>query len=159
MKVNKWLWIRVACMSVGFVGAVHVIRTYNQFGPGKTFATTSVNLCPTRVKEISIVNGMSLVQDKMAWYRKHNGQLEELDPIAVEKWFGRHCVVAADPAETPTGSGEQVATIGFITGSPQILFTTNAGIFTWMNQPFTSLELQEALKALPELPIRLRPSR
>jgi hypothetical protein len=146
-------------MIFGFLGAVHAIRSLNQFGSSNSTSGKSINLCPTRVTEIAVHGGVSVVQEGMAWFRKMNGQLEELDPIAVEKWFGRHCVVDADAAEAPTGSGETLATLAFVSGPPRALFSTNAGVFTWNEQAFTSAELAEALKTLADLPIRLRPSR
>jgi hypothetical protein len=157
MKVNRWYWLRAVILILAFAGSVYAIRNLDQ--TRKSQRGASVNLCPTRVKEISVAGGMKLVQDGMAWYRKAGGRMEELDPIAVEKWFGRHCVVAADAAETPTGAGAELATLAFVSGPPQVLFGTSAGVFTWMNQAFTSAELADALKSLSELPIRLRSSR
>lgn len=159
MRVNRWYWIRAGIMTLAFIGSVLAIRHLDLTRSSGEGRKDSVNLCPTRVKQIHVKGGISVVQDGMAWYRKTNGRMEELDPIAVERWFGSHCVVDADPAEAPTGSGEEFATLAFVAGPPQILFSTGAGVFTWMDRAFTSAELTEALKNLPELPIRLRPSR
>lgn len=156
MKVNTWFWIRAFLMFCGLVGAITAIRSLNQF---KDNAMARINLCPTRITVITTADGVSVVQEGMTWFRKISGRMEELDPIAVEKWFGRHCVVDAEPTSTPGTTSAPVATIAFVSGPEQILFDVGNGVFKWMGQEFTSAELTAALQSLTEIPLRLRPSR
>ena len=144
-------------MCCGFVGTVFAIRSLNQFKKS-TPDRDSVNICPTRVTSITLPDGWTLVQDGLAWYRKINDVMEELDPIAVEKWFGAHCIMTAEDLQPADVAGITRMTLTFVNGSVQTLEELSGGKFKWINQGFSSTELKEALDELPALPIRLRPS-
>jgi hypothetical protein len=157
MKVNFWYWLRAFIMVCALIVTIFIIRKLDRTSPSADPSAT-INLCPTRVTAIAQSEGTTVVQDGLAWFRKVNGGMEELDPIAVEKWFGRNCRVKADFAEGAPTSGAPVATVAFVSGPPQVLLVTGEGIYSWMGRAFRSTELQEALKDLKALPLRLRPS-
>ena len=158
MKVGFWYWLRAFIMTCGLVGSVIAIRKLDRTRP-KMDDSASINLCPTRVTAISEHEGASIVQEGLTWYRKVNGGLEELDPIAVEKWFGRNCRIQAEFDANGATAGTPLATVAFVSGPPQVLLVTGDGMFSWMGRAFRSEELKEALKGLSDLPLRLRPSR
>lgn len=157
MNVNFWFWLRAFAMFLGLIATIVAIRNLNQFKAADA-PVAKVNLCPTRVTAITTASGVSVMQEGMAWFRKNDGRMEELDPIAVEKWFGRHCMVSAERAAAGAET-QPLATIAFVSGPEQTLFSAGSNAFQWMDQIFHSQELTEALKSLEEIPIRLRPSR
>jgi len=156
MNVNFWFWFRAVAMCLGLVGTITAIRNLNQFKEPEV-PPGSVNLCTTRITVISTPDGMRVSQEGLTWFRKTADRLEELDPIAVEKWFGRHCVVDAEPAKIDKDA-KVAALISFVSGLQTPLVSAN-GVYRWNGHEFTSAELTEALKTLADLPLRLRPSR
>ncbi len=157
MKVNFWYWLRAFIMVCALIVTIFIIRKLDRTRPAHDDSAT-INLCPTRVTAISQNSGTTVVQDGLAWFRKINGGMEELDPIAVEKWFGRNCKVKVEFEKDAAVSGAPVATLAFVSGPPQVLIVSAAGIYSWMGQAFRSQELEGALKDLKDLPLRLRPS-
>lgn len=153
MKVNFWYWFRAFVMTCGFIGTVIAIKRLD-----KTSARV-VDLCPTRVTAIEFPDQVSIQQDGLYWYRKANGRFEEIDPIAVEKWFAQYCRLnvsaLGDAGDT---SLAPVATLAYVSGPPQILGTTGE-LLSFMGKTFKSDSLKAALSDLREAPIRLRPSR
>lgn len=155
MKVNFWFWFRAFVMTCGFIGTVIAIKRLDRTSSPGQF----VNLCPTRVTAVEFADQVSIQQDGLSWYRKVDGRLEEVDPIAVEKWFAQYCRVKVpaigEPGETPA---VPLATLAYVSGPPQILATTGE-VLSFMGKTFESDTLKKGLSELREIPIRLRPSR
>src|SRR5690606_20417479 len=113
----------------------------------------NINLCVTRIKALTMVDGFAVVQDGLDWYRRAGQHMGELDPIAVEKWFGANCRIKVKPAEA-TEASQAFVTVSFVSGEPQTLAKVGPGVYSWMGQVFTSPEFEAAIKSLAELPIR-----
>ena len=151
-KLNTYFWIRIGVMALSFVAVIFMIWKLNQFSP----ADLTLVLCPTRVTAISTADGGGIVQEKMNWYRKVNGNLEELDPIAVEKWFGKYCKLEIEP-QKKVEPGSVAFVVSFVNGNPETLYNAGEGTFRWGDRTFKSKKLEEAIASLKQLPLHLRP--
>ncbi len=152
-NLSTYFWVRIGVMMVSFFAVVGLIYKLNQFSP----SDLTLILCPTRVSAIHTAEGKGIVQDGMRWYRRNNGNLEELDPVAVEKWFGKHCKVEIEPVKMADSSGV-LAVVNFISGPPETLYIAGDGLFRWKNRTFKSQQLQDAFNSLNNLPLFLRPA-
>lgn len=145
-KVGIYFWIRVIVMGCTLAAVLIIMYRLN------TPSLRELNVCPTRVSSISVIGSMALIQDGMTWFRTKEGQREELDPIAVEKWFGEHCKVEIEsvsgvaPKET-----RPWITFAYIAGSPVTI--QQAGDILMLNgRYFRSSELTQATAELESLP-------
>lgn len=151
--LSAYFWVRIGVMVVSFFAVVGLIYKLNQFSP----SDLTLILCPTRVSAINTADGKGIVQEGMRWYRRNNGNLEELDPVAVEKWFGKHCKVAIEPVAKADSTGV-LFVVNFVSGPPETLYMAGEGLFRWQNRTFKSVQLEEALNSLKDLPLYLRPT-
>lgn len=151
--LTNYFWARIAVMVASFFAVIGMIYKFNQFSP----SDLTLILCPTRVSAINTVDGKGIVQEGMRWYRRNNGNLEELDPVAVEKWFGKHCKVGIEPVQKADSTGV-LFVVNFISGPPETLYMAGDGLFRWKNRTFKSQQLQDALNSLKDLPLYLRPT-
>lgn len=141
-------WFRVVMMVITLVAVIWLMRSLSM----DKKAVTSVTLCPTRVKLVEIAaDGMRLQQDGIKWVRNSANLNQELDPIAVEKWFSILCSVSAQPVSS--GSGFQPAfRLSYITGETQMVLRAPTGEFQMRDVTFTSKDLDDALAAFRTLP-------
>lgn len=151
--LSAYFWVRIGVMVLSFFAVVGLIYKLNQFSP----SDLTLILCPTRVSAINTADGKGIVQDGMRWYRRNNGNLEELDPVAVEKWFGKNCKVAIEPVSKAESTGV-LFVVNFISGPPETLYVAGDGLFRWQNRTFKSQQLEEAMNSLKDLPLFLRPT-
>ena len=159
MPVNTWFWVRAFVMFLGLIATVIGIRQLDRTKKAAAVDEAKiVNLCPTRVSAVKLMDGTLIAQEKMSWFRSKGGQSEELDPIAVEKWFGRNCRVEI-AAEAATDAGPPAVEFQFVSGQPETIFSTGNGLYMWQSRVFRSPALETALNELQQLPLRLRPSR
>lgn len=152
-ELSTYFWVRIGVMIVSFFAVVGLIYKLNQFSP----SDLTLILCPTRVSAINTADGKGIVQEGMRWYRRNNGNLEELDPVAVEKWFGRHCKIGIEPVQKAESTGV-LFVVNFISGPPETLYMAGDGLFRWQNRTFKSQQLEDALRTLQDLPLFLRPT-
>ena len=122
-----------------------------------TPASHELNICPTRVSSISVIGSMALIQDGMIWFRTKNGQREELDPIAVEKWFGAHCSMAIEAVSgTAPKDTRPWVTLAYVSGLP-LTIQREQNIFMFGGRYFHSEELTQAVAELESLPPAKKP--
>ena len=114
--------------------------------------STTIELCPTRVTRLH-AGKLTIFEEGMQWFRQNEGSTRErLDPVAVEKWFSRHCSMEATKVSASADVHEALK-VFFVTGEPQVLLESASGEFEWMHQPFKATQMATALKELLELPI------
>ncbi len=152
-KLSTYYWVRIGVMVLSFFAVLYMIWKLNQFGPDDL----TMILCPTRVASITTSDGQGIVQDEMKWYRRANGNLEELDPVAVEKWFGKNCKIEIEPVKK-VDSSTVVFVVAFVNGPPETLYNAGEGLFRWKNKTFKSTQLEAAIASLKNLPIHVRPT-
>ncbi|MCB0385335.1 MAG: hypothetical protein KDD43_08075 [Bdellovibrionales bacterium] len=118
--------------------------------------TQEVTWCETRVSSLEM-EGLRLFQEGLKWFMETDGK-READFVSVEKWFGRHCTLDVDPVTLEDLNLDQfnpLFTISFVKGPRQQILRSGDGVYLWGNQAFRSTELDEALRALADLPQRV----
>lgn len=114
--------------------------------------------CETRVVELEMPGRFRLYETGSRWFIERSGHSQEVNAMAVEKWFGRHCslnVEVAAPASTEPSPG---LIVRFVNGKDETFEHTGTGIYRWMNRDFKSPELEAALGYLTELPPPSQPN-
>jgi len=152
-EITTYFWVRVGVMFASLVAVLFSIWKLNQFGP----EDLTMVLCPTRVSSIATADGQGIVQEGMKWYRRKNGNLEELDPVAVEKWFAKNCRINIEPHKKAEAAGV-VFVASFVNGPPETLYMAGEGLFRWKDKTFKSKHLEDAMSSMKDLPIFLRPT-
>ena len=158
-------WVRVGMMILTFTVVVLAMRNLQQTKPevsplAKMILGTGEGqkfiLCPTRVTSLETSTGLRVQEREMKWTRATAAGEEELDPIAVEKWFGRNCSVIGKKSETRQGF-ETVLKLGLVNGENKVLARASSGVYLWEGLQFVSESLDQALRELPDLPTRTSP--
>jgi hypothetical protein len=158
MSIRYWLRAAVLCAAFGL--AVWTIQSLNQKGLSPQLAAaigaiptvnSQVNLCETRVQGLKTADGTDLHEEGFSWVM--NGiQHRQLDPVAVEKWFGYNCTVAAQDlrpvAKEDLEAANTVLQVSFIQGGVQFLKQTANGLFIWKKSAFRSSQLDKAIHQL-----------
>lgn len=114
-----------------------------------------ITWCETRVRELEEPGVFRLYQDGSKWFFDRQGQKKEVDFVAVEKWFARHCSLHVEAAAV---SAQQTLHPGlvvkFVRGPDQTFERAEGSgtIYRWRNQTFKSPELDMALSLLGDLP-------
>lgn len=140
-------WFRVVIMVITLVAVILLMRNLNQ--EKKPSTAVSVTLCPTRVQLVEIAADGSVLQQKGTKWIRNSSQ--ELDPIAVEKWFSALCSISAEPGAS--GEGFQPAIrLTYITGESQMVLRAPSGEFQTGDIKFNSKDLEDALAAFRTLP-------
>jgi hypothetical protein len=162
IKLGVYFWLKVSMMMVTLVAVLYTIYALNNPGTKNLIellagasgqgAQSRVKLCPTRVSSISIIGKTALFQDGLKWFRTTEGQRQELDPIAVEKWFSEYCTVGSEPASPPASQPQPVVTFAYVAGLPVTLQQSEGGVFTLNGVHFRSEKLVEAIQAVTTLP-------
>lgn len=158
-KVGFYYWVRVGVMILSLVGIIMLMKKMNSPGVFAGPATNeSVDICPTRVSSVSVIGRFAVMQDGLNWYRTGdaNGRTE-LDPVAVEKWFGVNCNLPA-LKEGANDGATPLLTVAYVSGLPATLLVNADGVFTFNRLHFRSPELSRAIRALDSLPILAKPS-
>lgn len=157
-KVGVYFWIRVAVMAAALFGVLTIMKKLNQ--PGALAGgggDETVNLCPTRVSSVSMIGRFAIKQDGMKWYRTGDGEERtELDPVAVEKWFGENCQLRATK-ESANADAAPLVTLAYISGLPSTIMMGPDGVFSMNQSHFRSQELLKAITALEHLPTAAKP--
>jgi len=150
-KLGIYFWVRVAVMCAALVAVVLIMFKLN------TPDSAEFNICPTRVTSIALIGDSALMQDGLTWYRLKNGQRQELDQVAVEKWFSANCKVAIEAVsgEAPKET-HPWATIAYVSGSPITLQRADS-IFMSNERYFRSEHLIQAMSQLQALPEAKKP--
>jgi hypothetical protein len=152
-------WARVVVMVFAFVGVMTVMRQLNtaaKRGSGaplieiltgpRAEIENGLDLCPTRILEMHMIGGPLFFQRNLKWFMRLGALEQELDQIAMEKWFSTNCHIEITP--TPSVSGaEPILKITFVSGEPASLMSSPDG-FVWMGRKFKSEQLQRALQEL-----------
>lgn len=153
-------------MSVSLAAVVYAIYSLKQHGlnprmaaaigvAGPVSTPTRIDLCESRVQHLKTASGVELFENGFNWFIKKGSVQKKLDPVAVEKWFGRNCAVYAENlrpnALKESEAAEPVLIFGFVHGATEILRETAAGEFIWRQFSFRSDQLDKALRQLPEL--------
>jgi hypothetical protein len=141
-------------MVLALAGILTLMKKLNM--PGALGGGDSVDICPTRVSSVSLIGRFAIVQDGMTWYRTGNGQRTELDPVAVEKWFGEYCQVSARKVPA-NDAAAPLLTLAYVSGLPLTLMVNAEGVFTFNRSHFQSAELAQAITALEHLPSAAKP--
>lgn len=114
-----------------------------------------VNLCETRVKSIRLSSGIELFERGFDWRLKTSEGERIVDPIQVEKWFGRNCYVRTPSIRATTdvemASAAPKAIFDFVQGGTQTLHAIATGEFVWGRQAFRAPQLEEALTQLQSI--------
>jgi hypothetical protein len=108
--------------------------------------------CETRVSELESPGVFRLFQKGTQWFLERQGQSREVNPVAVEKWFGRHCSLNVEAAATRSTQLTPGLIVHFINGKDQTFQRDAVGIYRWMDHDFKSPELEAALSYLTQLP-------
>jgi hypothetical protein len=157
-------WVRVVIMIFAFVGVLTVMRQLNsaaktgssaplvEIFTGRPQSDNAIDLCPTRITELQLLGGPFFYQSGMKWVMRQNGQVAELDQIAMEKWFSRNCVLETTPIDD-VKDPQPIVKVSFVAGVPQTLMSSPDG-FIWMGRKFKSEQLQLALAELTKIPTR-----
>lgn len=148
--------MRVGVMILTLVGVILLMKKMNSPNAFSTAGNESVNLCPTRVSSLSVIGRFAIVQEGLNWYRTGDSGRTELDPVAVEKWFGQNCKVSATKEGANEGATPLV-TLAYVSGLPMTLLVSGDGVFTFNQSHFRSLELSQAITALEHLPNVVKP--
>jgi hypothetical protein len=157
--VGVMYWVRVVVMVFAFVGVMTVMRQLNtatKRGSGtplveiltgpKPEIENGLDLCPTRVLEMHMIGGPLFFQKNLKWFMRLGAQEQELDQIAMEKWFSANCHIEITP--TPSVSdAEPILKVTFVSGEPASLMSSPDG-FVWRGRKFKSKQLQKALQEL-----------
>lgn len=145
-------------MVLALIGVITLMRKMDKpgvFSGGA--ANEAVDLCPTRVTSVSVIGKFAIMQDGMNWYRTGGPQgRTELDPVAVEKWFGGNCKVTAS-TEAANEGATPLLTLAYVSGLPATLLMSADGIFTFNRAHFRSQELLKAVSDLETLPAVSKP--
>lgn len=142
----------------GVIYAMHALKKDQANDTLRVFlsgAETTFSWCDTRVKSIELGPEDSIVQRKLKWFRETKNQSKELDFVAVEKWFGRHCKLTIEPQPTEgfvEPSPAATLKVEFIKGPGSTLWRQKDGLFKWYDQVFSSSQLKTALSELNDLP-------
>ena len=155
-KVGIYFWIRVGVMAAALFGVITIMKRLNQ--PGALGAgNEAVNLCPTRVSSVSMIGRFAIMQDGLKWYRTGDGgERTELDPVAVEKWFGENCQLSGAKEEASPG-GTPLMTLAYVSGLPATILMSADGVFSMNKSHFRSQDLLRAITALEHLPPAAKP--
>lgn len=153
-------------MMITLSAVVYTIYTLNNPGTKGIFQLIAemnqpshqrVNVCPTRVSSVSVIGKAALFQEGLKWYRTLAGTRQELDPIAVEKWFSEYCTVGSELAPAPADNSLPIATFAYVAGLPVTLQQSGSGIFTMNGIHFRSQKLVEAIESIATLPVATKP--
>ncbi len=151
--------MRVGVMILSLVGSIMLMRKLNKPGAlgGGVAASEDIDLCPTRVSSVSMIGRFAIKQDGMDWFRTGDAAgRTELDPVAVEKWFGSFCRVKAAKQES-NENATPLVTIAYVSGLPMTLLMNPDGVFSLNGAHFRSLELAQGITALETLPAVTKP--
>lgn len=148
-------WFRVSMMVVALAVVLVVMNRLNR-GPAspmsrKASLATTVNICPTRITRLD-TGKVSVFEEGLTWFRHTQGDGQQaLDPVAVEKWFSRNCVL---PAKRVSASADvhTALRISFVSGEPRTLLQSASGEYEWMGLSFSSQQMEHALEELLSLP-------
>ncbi|HMN67412.1 MAG TPA: hypothetical protein PKC28_02640 [Bdellovibrionales bacterium] len=164
-KIRPTYWIRPIIMTATLIAVMSIIYKIKQQGGGfftgapmvegrEHVSRTAVHLCPTRVSSLSVIGKFAILQDGMKWYRSRDGQREEVNQIAVEKWFSEHCTVKADLMDMPPTAAvtAPIVTLAYVSGEPVTLQRSADGLFALGKNYFRSPELEAALESLEQIP-------
>lgn len=153
-------------MIAALVAVIWSIRSINQHGLNPQIASavganrtaklaTRVDLCESRVQDLKTASGIELYENGLNWFMKKKSVEKKLDPIAVEKWFGKNCSVFAENlrpiALKETEAAKPVLIFGFVHGVTETLKEAPAGEYIWRQISFHSRQLTDALTQLNEL--------
>lgn len=160
-----WYWFRVGMMALSLASVMYVMHWLNRTprAPDRTAAiVTQVNLCPTRITRVE-TGQVTLFEEKMQWYRQevaNSAAPERLDPVAVEKWFSRHCTLTGKRVSA-SANVATAATVSFVSGEPLKLLRSlsQLGEYEWQGLSFQSAQLTDALHELNELPKAKEPTK
>lgn len=160
-SLGAYFWVKVTMMMVTLAAVIYTIFTLNNPGTKGIFqliaemnqpSKNRVNVCPTRVSSISVIGKAALFQEDLKWFRTLEGTRQELDPIAVEKWFSEYCAVGSEPAPAPSDNSLPIATFAYVAGLPVTLQQSESGVFTMNGFHFRSQKLVEAIESISTLP-------
>jgi len=173
LKVRLTYLVKVNFLLLALVGVVFLMSKLRSNGlgqgvaaifglpsPGKVIkvapgsVTTTLDWCDTRVSAIERTGSPTLRQVKLKWMWESTPPLE-LNFIAVEKWFGRHCRVKVErlgPGQFNEASAQPAMLVHFIKGPAETLYRMGSNVFKWRQEIFRSDELDGALKDLELLP-------
>ncbi len=150
-KVGIYFWVRVIVMCAALVAVITIMFRLN------SPPSSELNICPTRVSSVAVIGSMALMQDGMTWYRAKGGQREELEPVAVEKWFGLHCKVDIEAVSGPAPKETHPwVTLAYVSGVPKTVQRAE-DIYMWDGRYFRSTELTQAMTELESLPSAKKP--
>lgn len=116
----------------------------------------TIVICPTRVTSLETADGQRVVEEHMKWMRESAGSRQELNAIAVEKWFGSNCSVKIRPGDSGSDF-KPVLHLTLVDGQKETLEVGNNGDFRLNGREFVSPQLTEALRKLPSLPAAPKP--
>lgn len=152
-EIGIYYWARVGVMICSLLGVLYIM---NHLNLGHDTSPSSVTLCPTRVSSVAVIGKAALMQDGLQWYRTQDGQREELDPVAVEKWFSQYCTIAAEPASKPE-SAQPWITWAYVSGSPKTVQQATDGVYVFEGRAFRAPALMQAVQDLENLPKVTKP--
>lgn len=155
-------WVRVGFMLITLAVVISTMRYMQTSKPttspiakfimGGESDGQKLVLCPTRVTWIETTSGMRVQQDDMRWTRVIADHHDELNTIAVEKWFGRNCSLKA--LKTTGGEGfTPILKVGYVSGETATLERAPTGEYLWQGEKYISDGLDGALRTLAELPV------
>ena len=116
-------------------------------------ASSSLKWCETRVRSLIQPSGFQLEQKGMKWIGETETE-KELNFIAIEKWFGRHCQLLVNPVALEAAEKTQfnpILFVQFIDQTAHAFGYKEGGVYTWRGQTFRSEQLDLALKELKDL--------
>ena len=148
MRMGKMYWTRLVMMVITLVAVLWLMHNLSS----DSKRSENVTLCPSRVKLAEIAtDGVRLQQEGTKWIRNSTGINQELDSIAVEKWFSMLCSISSQA--TASGSGFQpVLSLSYVTGETQLVLRAPTGEFQLRDIKFNSKDLEDALSAFRTLP-------
>ena len=165
-KLGVYFWVRVAVMIVALVGVLSLMSRLRGGSGGTADLVPAVSagflrLCPTRVASVSLIGKTAVFQDGLKWFRTGSatggGERQELDGVAVEKWFSSYCSIPIEEAAAPGPGSQPLLTLAYVSGLPMTLSLSPDGVFSWKDRSFRSPKLNEALQSLNELPTARAP--
>lgn len=164
-------WVRVVMMSLSFLAVIFIIRRTQEKGlPPAIVAPIvgeesrvakiapthqRVDLCENRVRSLKTSNGLEVFENGLNWFSRKNSAEKKLDPVSVERWFGKNCSVFVEDLRPAASKDVEAATpvliLDFIQGAPAEVKRISTGEFIWKQISFHSKQFEEALVQLAEL--------
>lgn len=156
-EIGIYFWVRVGVMLFTLAGVLLLMQKLKSSEGLFSASSDKVDICPTRVSSISVIGRFAIMQEGLKWYRTKEGERTELDPIAVEKWFGINCKVSAEKIASPVETKDPVVTFAYVAGLPATLMTGENGAFALNKSHFRSPQLAQAILDLETLPAPTMP--